>query len=85
VSSSDEDDDRGWYERWLDELAGERVRIWPIFAAWALLVLIVGGGAYWLGLRDERELIAVVAAVSVPYWFWAVPLRVSRRRERHRR
>ena len=82
MTDSDEDEQRGGYERWLEGLAGERVKTLPIFVVWLLVITVAGGAAYWLGVPEEQGLTAVVAAVSVPYWLWAVPRHVSRRRER---
>jgi hypothetical protein len=42
----------------------------PIFVVWLLVITVAGGAAYWLGVHEEQELTAVVAAVSVPYWLW---------------
>jgi len=72
---------RGGYEGWLDEIAGERVKLLPIFVGWALLTGSAGGLAYLLGARSDGVYNAVFGIVSIPYWLWVVPWHLKRRRQ----
>ncbi len=38
MTDPDEAEERGGYERWLDGLAGERVKTLPIFVMWVLVI-----------------------------------------------
>lgn len=77
-----EDGPRSGYEGWLDGIAGERVHVGLIFLVWAVTVAAVCGLGYVLGLREEGEFMGLTGLISVPYWFFAVPAWLGKRRKK---
>lgn len=73
-----EDNKRGGYEGWLDEIAGKRVKTLPIFLVWALLTGSAAGMAYLLGARSDTTYDVIFGVISIPFWLWAVPHHLRR-------
>ncbi|KRE63391.1 hypothetical protein [Nostocoides sp. Soil756] len=78
--SESEDKRRRGYEGWLDEIAGERVKTLPIFLVWAVLTGSAAGVAYLLGARSDAAYNVIFGVISIPFWLWAVPWHLRRRR-----
>jgi len=81
-ATPDPPEHRGWYETWLDEVAGRRVATGRIALIWFSLVGGLGGIGVLLGATADQSFIAVAMYSSVPYWFIGVPLWLARRRRR---
>ena len=70
---ADEEEHRGWYETWLDAIAGERVATMPLFLVWVVICAVLGGGSVALFGGSDQAFFMPVGIVSVVFWFLAVP------------